>query len=139
MCRGWVCRPYGQFAKRTDSRGTGGERLAVHVARDDGLTGTSPRVLAHRRALVESLGRAGTRSPATTRRRRSWRSPGRSTPPRSPSAPPAGSRLKGLFSRGTGESINEGSGDDIDVYVVTHSEAAHGHLLHRRRPPGSDG
>lgn len=42
------------------------------------------------------------------------------------------SRLKELFSRGVGETFIEGSGDDIDVYVVTHSEAAHGRFLHRR-------
>lgn len=35
-----------------------------------------------------------------------------------------------------GETIIEGSGDDIDVYVVTHSEAAHGRFLHRRTPSG---
>ncbi|MER6148097.1 ATP-binding cassette domain-containing protein [Streptomyces hirsutus] len=37
-----------------------------------------------------------------------------------------------LGHRGVGETIIEGSGDDIDVHVVTHSEAAHGRFLHRR-------
>lgn len=47
------------------------------------------------------------------------------------------SRLKGLFTRGTGEAIIEGSSDEIDVYVVTHSEAAHGRLLHHHHRHGS--
>ncbi|RZB18684.1 pressure sensor protein [Streptomyces sp. F001] len=119
-------------AKRTASRGAGGEFLAVHVERGDGLATASPKLLARQQALVEELG--GTFHTMTgddtagavldlarevnatqivigaTRR----------------------SRLKELFSRGVGETIIEGSGDDIDVYVVTHSEAAHGRLLHRR-------
>lgn len=37
-----------------------------------------------------------------------------------------------LGHRGVGETIIEGSGDDIDVHVVTHSEAAHGRFPHRR-------
>ncbi|MGW2051025.1 universal stress protein [Streptomyces sp. NPDC001858] len=119
-------------AKRIASRGAGGEFLAVHVQRADGLATASPRLLSCQQALVEELG--GTFHAVTgddtaegvldlarevnatqivigaTRR----------------------SRLKTLFSRGVGETIIEGSGDDIDVYVVTHSEAAHGRLLHRR-------
>ncbi|MFF4500388.1 universal stress protein [Streptomyces sp. NPDC001401] len=122
-------------AKRTASRGAGGEFLAVNVQRSDGLATASPKLLARQQALVEELG--GTFHTVTsddtagavldlarqvnatqivigaTRR----------------------SRLKELFSRGVGETIIEGSGDDIDVYVVTHSEAAHGRLLHRR--PGA--
>jgi two-component system sensor histidine kinase KdpD len=30
------------------------------------------------------------------------------------------------------ETFIEGSGDDVDVHVVTHSEAAHGRFPHRR-------
>ncbi|MEV7775732.1 universal stress protein [Kitasatospora sp. NPDC086791] len=126
-------------AKRTASRGAGGEFLAVHVARDDGLTGASPLLLARQRALVESLGG-------------SWHTVAGDDPAeavlgfaREVNATQIvigatrRSRLKNLFGRGTGEAIIEGSGDDIDVYVVTHSEAAHGRLLHRRRPPAGDG
>jgi two-component system sensor histidine kinase KdpD len=47
-------------------------------------------------------------------------------------------RLKRLFSRGIGETIIEGSGEDIDVYVVTHAEAAHGRLMHRRTDSADD-
>ena len=116
--------------KRTASRGAGGEFLAVHVERGDGLASASPELLAHQRALVEDLG--GTYhtvigdDPAeavlefarqvnatqivigATRR----------------------SRLKQMFTRGVGEAIIEGSGDDIDVYVVTHAEAARSRSRH---------
>ncbi|MFG2846951.1 universal stress protein [Kitasatospora sp. NPDC048296] len=121
-------------AKRTASRGAGGEFLAVHVAHDDALACASPQLLARQRALVESLGG-------------SWHTVTGGDPAQAVLAfarqinatqivigATRRSRLKGLFSRGTGETIIEGSGDDIDVYVVTHSEAAHGHLLHRRQP-----
>ncbi|GAB3168057.1 hypothetical protein GCM10027162_04850 [Streptomyces incanus] len=37
-----------------------------------------------------------------------------------------------LGHRGVGETFIEGSGDDIDVSMVTHSEAGHGRFLHRR-------
>lgn len=41
---------------RIASRQNGGDLLAVHVARSDGLAGPSPAALAAQRALVESLG-----------------------------------------------------------------------------------
>ncbi|MFI8455337.1 universal stress protein [Kitasatospora sp. NPDC085464] len=120
-------------AKRTASRGAGGEFLAVHVAHDDGLAGASPQLLARQRTLVESLGG-------------SWHAVTGDDPAQAVLAfarqvnatqivigATRRSRLKNLLGRGTGEAIIEGSGDDIDVYVVTHAEAAHGHLLHRRR------
>jgi two-component system, OmpR family, sensor histidine kinase KdpD len=43
-------------AARIASRTVGGDLLAVHVARSDGLTGASPAALAGQRRLVESLG-----------------------------------------------------------------------------------
>ena len=43
-------------AARIAARQTGGDLLAVHVARSDGLQGSSPEALARQRALVESLG-----------------------------------------------------------------------------------
>ena len=43
-------------AARIAARSTGGELLAVHVSRSDGLTGASPAALATQRRLVESLG-----------------------------------------------------------------------------------
>ncbi|MGW3043344.1 universal stress protein [Kitasatospora sp. NPDC001159] len=125
-------------AKRTASRGAGGEFLAVHVTRDDGLASASPQLLTHQRGLVESLGG-------------SWHTVTGGDPAQTVLAfarqvnasqivigATRRSRFKGLFSRGTGEAIIEGSGDDIDVYVVTHSEAAHGRFLHRHRPREED-
>lgn len=119
-------------AKRTASRGAGGEFLALHVEPDDALATRTRRLPALQRELVEELG--GTchvlagGDPArvildfarevnasqiligATRR----------------------SRVHRFLSRGIGETIIEGSGDDIDVHVVTHSEAAHGRWLRRR-------
>ena len=43
-------------AARIAARQSGGDLLAAHVARSDGLQGSSPDVLARQRALVESLG-----------------------------------------------------------------------------------
>jgi len=43
-------------AARIAARATGGEMLAVHVSRSDGLAGASPATLAEHRRLVESLG-----------------------------------------------------------------------------------
>ena len=43
-------------AARIAARATGGELLAVHVARSDGLAGASSTALASQRVLVESLG-----------------------------------------------------------------------------------
>jgi len=43
-------------AARIAARATGGDLLAVHVSRSDGLTGASPARLEQQRALVESLG-----------------------------------------------------------------------------------
>ncbi|GLW74767.1 hypothetical protein Kpho02_70640 [Kitasatospora phosalacinea] len=120
-------------AKRIASRGAGGEFLAVHVTRDDGLAGAPPARLARQRALVEELG--GT-----------WHTVRGEHPARAVVdlarrvdatqiviGATRHSRLRNILRRGTGEAVIEASGDDIDVYVVTHSEAAHGRLL-RRRP-----
>jgi len=43
-------------AARIAARAAGGDLLAVHVSRSDGLTGADPAALAHQRRLVESLG-----------------------------------------------------------------------------------
>jgi two-component system sensor histidine kinase KdpD len=43
-------------AARIAARSTGGDLLAVHVTRSDGLTGANPAVLAEQRRLAESLG-----------------------------------------------------------------------------------
>lgn len=43
-------------AARIAARSSGGDLLAVHITRSDGLTGASPTALAQQRELVESLG-----------------------------------------------------------------------------------
>ncbi len=120
-------------AARIAARSTGGELLAVHVTRSDGLTGANPATLATQRRLVESLG--GTyhqilgddiadalltfaRAENATQlvlgaSRRSW--------------------LVTLFSGpGIGASTIRGSGD-IDVHIVTHSASGRGTRLPRMR------
>ncbi|MEV8114394.1 universal stress protein [Streptomyces xiamenensis] len=114
---------------RIAQRGAGGELLAIHVRRDDGLREAPSETIARQRALVEHLG--GTFELVT-------------------SDDPAAAvlefargvnatqlvigasrrgRVKSLLAgKGVGTSIVEGSGDYLDVYVVTHEEAAHGRL-----------
>ncbi|MBV9139808.1 MAG: sensor histidine kinase KdpD [Pseudonocardiales bacterium] len=118
--------------------GGGGDVLAVHVTRSDGLTGADPAELAAQRRLVESLGGSYhlvvgddiptalldfARAQNATQlvlgtSRRSW-----------------ASRLLG--GRGIGETVTAGSGD-IDVHLVTHPYASHGQRLpptRTRLPP----
>ncbi|MBY9076849.1 sensor histidine kinase KdpD [Nocardioides sp. WL0053] len=120
-------------AARIAARSTGGELLAVHVTRSDGLTGADPAALADQRRLVESLG--GTyhqilgedvpealltfaRAENATQlvlgaSRRSW--------------------LATLFSGpGIGATTIRDSGD-IDVHIVTHSETGRGTRIPRLR------
>jgi two-component system, OmpR family, sensor histidine kinase KdpD len=120
-------------AARIAARSAGGDLLAVHVTRSDGLTGADPAALAGQRRLVESLG--GTyhqvigdsipeallsfaRAENATQlvlgaSRRSWLS----------------ALLTGPGS--TGRTIR-GSGD-IDVHIVTHSRMGRGRGLPRSR------
>jgi two-component system, OmpR family, sensor histidine kinase KdpD len=120
-------------AARIAARSTGGDLLAVHVSRSDGLTGSDPAALAEQRRLVESLG--GTyhqvvgddipeallsfaRAENATQlvlgaSRRSW--------------------LSGLLTGpGIGSRTIRGSGD-IDVHIVTHSRMGRGRGLPRYR------
>jgi two-component system sensor histidine kinase KdpD len=119
---------------RIAARSTGGDLLAVHVTRSDGLTGADPAALAEQRRLTESLG--GTyhqvvgddipeallsfaRAENATQlvlgaSRRSWLS----------------SLLTGP---GFGSRTIRGSGD-IDVHIVTHAHMGRGRgLLPRSR------
>ncbi|MEU9082894.1 ATP-binding protein [Streptomyces sp. NPDC048357] len=121
-------------AARIAGRSAGGELLAVHVARSDGLAaGVSHAALAGQRALVEGLGGSyhsvvGDEVPTalvdfalaenatqlvlgTSRRRRLERF---------------------LTGRGIGETVVALS-EDIDVHMVTHERAGHGRLLPSRR------
>ncbi|WP_163504746.1 sensor histidine kinase [Fodinicola acaciae] len=109
-------------AARIAARSAGGEVLAVHVLRSDGLTGASPAKLRRQRELVESVGGSfhtvvGDDVPAalldfargvnatqlvlgTSRR----------------------SRLARAFAEGIGATVTAASGD-IDVHMVTHAES----------------
>ncbi|WP_438318941.1 ATP-binding protein [Streptomyces sp. HUAS TT3] len=121
-------------AARIAGRSAGGELLAVHIARSDGLAaGVSHAALAAQRALVEDLGGSyhsvvGDEVPTalvdfavaenatqlvlgTSRRRRLERF---------------------LTGWGIGETVVALSGD-IDVHMVTHERAGHGRLLPSRR------
>jgi two-component system, OmpR family, sensor histidine kinase KdpD len=116
-------------AARIAARSAGGEMLAVHVTKADGLTGADPAQLAGQRRLVESLGGTyhqvvGDNIPAALldfaraenatqlvlgASRRSW--------------------LSALFTGpGIGWGTIRGSGD-IDVHIVTHSQMGRGRGL----------
>ncbi|MGY5079208.1 ATP-binding protein [Streptomyces nigrescens] len=116
-------------AERIADRSSGGDLLAVHVARSDGLADASPAALAKQRELVEKLGGSyhsvvGDHVPTALldfaraenatqlvlgTSRRSWLS-----------------RL--VAPRGIGEDTVELSGD-IDVHMVTHERAGRGRRL----------
>jgi two-component system sensor histidine kinase KdpD len=118
-------------AARIAARSHGGDLLAVHVTRSDGLTGANPATLAAQRQLVESLGGSyhqvvGDDIPQTLltfarsenatqlvlgASRRSW--------------------LSSLFTGpGFGARTIRGSGD-IDVHIVTHAQMGRGRGLPR--------
>ena len=121
---------------RIAARSTGGDLLAVHVTRSDGLTGADPAALAEQRRLVESLG--GTyhqvigddipeallsfaRAENATQlvlgaSRRSWLS-------------------SVLTGPGFGDRTIRGSGD-IDVHIVTHAHMGRGRGLPHARGGG---
>jgi two-component system sensor histidine kinase KdpD len=120
-------------AARIAARSTGGDLLAVHVTKSDGLTGADPAALASQRRLVESVG--GTyhqvvgddipealltfaRAENATQlvlgaSRRSW-------------------LMAMLTGPGIGSRTIRGSGD-IDVHIVTHGQMGRGRGLPRPR------
>ncbi|MFJ3215299.1 ATP-binding protein [Kitasatospora sp. NPDC086801] len=113
-------------AARIAARVSGGELLAVHISRSDGLSGTgSPQTLIEQRALVESLGGSfhavlgddpaaglldfargvnATQIVLGTSRRPAWQY---------------------LYGPGVGTTVTREAGD-IDVHMVTHEHAGHG-------------
>ena len=126
-------------AARIAARSSGGDLLAVHITRSDGLTGANPTALAQQRGLVESLG--GTYHQVV----------GEDIPEALLSFARAenatqlvlgGSRRSRLAALLTGPGIGASSirdSGDIDVHIVTHSEMGRGRLprmhgsLSRRR------
>ncbi|WP_405486606.1 ATP-binding protein [Streptomyces sp. NBC_00096] len=116
-------------AARLAEKGSGGEVLAVYIARSDGLTAASPKELAVQRTLVEDLGGTfhhvigdnvpdallefargcnATQIVLGVSRRRSWQS---------------------VFRPGVSATVARESGPDLDVHIVTHDEAAKGRGL----------
>ena len=120
-------------AARIASRTTGAELLAVHVARNDGLSGGNPAHLARQRTLVENLGGTyhlvvGNDVPEALLEF----ARGVNATQLVLGASRRG-RLAQMFAPGVGVTTTAGSGA-IDVHLVTHEEVAH-----RRRPPRAAG
>ncbi|MEU9165943.1 ATP-binding protein [Streptomyces sp. NPDC048424] len=121
-------------AARIAARSAGGDLLAVHIARSDGLAaGASASALVRQRALVESLGGSyhslvgDDVATALTEFARAENA----------TQLVLGTSRRGrverfLTGRGTGETIVGLSGD-IDVHMVTHERAGSGRLLPSRR------
>ncbi len=120
-------------AARIAARSAGGDLLAVHVIRSDGLTGASPAALAQQRRLVESLG--GTYHQVV----------GDDVPDalmtfaRAENATQlvlGSSRRSRLVAVLTGPGIGSAAireSGDIDVHMVTHAEVGRGRGLPRLR------
>jgi two-component system, OmpR family, sensor histidine kinase KdpD len=120
-------------AARIAARSTGGDLLAVHVTKSDGLTGANPAALAAQRRLVESLGGSyhqvvGDNVPETLL-----------TFARAENATQlvlGVSRRNWLSALLTGPGVSNrtirGSGD-IDVHIVTHGQMGRGRGLPRAR------
>ncbi|MEU5715879.1 universal stress protein [Streptomyces sp. NPDC020403] len=119
-------------AKRTASHAADGEFLAVHVTPDDALARRSSPLLDRQRALVEQLGGTCRTIKSDDVAQAVLDLARQVNATEILIGATRHSRLHRLFSRGVGEAIIEGSGDHIDVLVVTHAQAAHNRLLRRR-------
>ena len=127
-------------AARIADRSAGGDLLAVHVARSDGLaTGSSPAALAGQRQLVESLGgsyHSLVGDNVSTALLEFARAAGATQLVLGTSRRGRLERL--LTGRGIGESTVTSS-EEIDVHIVTHERAGRGRLLPSRRRTLSTG
>ncbi|AEY87675.1 two-component system sensory histidine kinase [Streptomyces hygroscopicus subsp. jinggangensis 5008] len=121
-------------AARIADRSAGGDLLAVHVARSDGLaSGVSHASLARQRRLVEDLGGSyhsvvGDDVPTTLVEF----ARGENATQLVLGTSRRGRLTRFLTGPGTGETVTELSGD-IDVHRVTHERAGRGTLLPSRR------
>ncbi|MFB7196378.1 DUF4118 domain-containing protein [Streptomyces sp. NPDC056240] len=116
-------------AARLAEKGAGGEVMAVHIARSDGLASASPGELAQQRTHVEDLGGTfhhvvgddvstgllefargvnATQIVLGVSRRRDWQY---------------------VFGPGVGATVARESGPDLDVHLITHGEAGKGRGL----------
>ncbi|MFC7245500.1 DUF4118 domain-containing protein [Catellatospora aurea] len=114
-------------AARIADRARGADLLAVHVARNDGLSGADPALLAKQRILIESLGGTyhqvvGTDVPGALLDF----ARGVNATQLVLGASRRG-RFAQIFSRGVGVTTTAESGA-IDVHLVTHAEARRGRL-----------
>jgi two-component system sensor histidine kinase KdpD len=121
-------------AARIAARDRGADLMAVHVTRNDGLTGANPAVLARQRVLVESLG--GTYHQVVgadvPRALLDFASAVNAT--QIVLGASSRGKLAQLFSAGVGVTTIALSGS-IDVHLVTHERAAQGRR--RRRLPAA--
>ncbi|MEU9126163.1 ATP-binding protein [Streptomyces sp. NPDC048506] len=113
---------------------SGGDLLAVHITRSDGLAGSSPAALARQRQLLESLGGSyhsvvGDDVPAALLDFARAQNATQLVV----GASRRGRLRRVLMPRGVGETVVELSGD-IDVHMVTHEHAGQGR---RWAAPGS--
>src|ERR1700689_4830651 len=120
-------------AARIAARSAGGDLLAVHITRSDGLTGSNPATLAEQRRLVESVGGSYHQVGGDDI------SAARLPFPRAENATQlvlGASRRSWLTAMLTGPGIGSrtirGSGD-IDVHIVTHGQMGRGRGLPRPR------
>ncbi len=116
-------------AARIAARSAGGDLLAVHVTRSDGLTGASPAHLAAQRRLVETLGGTYHQVVGDNVADALLEFARAENATQLVLGGSRRSRLSALFSGpGIGASTIRGSGD-IDVHIVTHAQMGKGRGL----------
>ena len=123
-------------AARIAARSSGGDLLAVHVTRSDGLTGADPARLAAQRSWSRPSAAPTTRSSATTSRPRCCDFARAENATQLVLGASRRSRLAQLLTGpGIGATTIRESGD-IDVHIVTHARDGQGTRLPRlRRQP----
>jgi len=118
-------------AARIAARSSGGDLLAVHVTRSDGLTGASPAVLASQRQLVETLGGSYHQVIGDDITEALLEFARAENATQLVLGASRRSRLSALVSGpGIGTGTIRGSGD-IDVHLVTHAQIGRGRGLPR--------
>ncbi|MDP9221628.1 MAG: DUF4118 domain-containing protein, partial [Actinomycetota bacterium] len=114
---------------RIAARATGGELLAVHVTKSDGLTGADPRALTMQRALVESLGGTYHQVLGDDVSQALLDFARAENATQLVLGASRRTRLQALLTgAGIGATVTRNSGD-IDVHMVTHARVGKGRLL----------
>ena len=118
---------------RIAARSAGGDLLAVHVVRSDGLTGASPAALAQQRTLVETLGGSYHQVVGDDVAAALLEFARAENATQLVLGGSRRSRLASIVSGpGIGAATVRGSGD-IDVHIVTHAQMGRGRLLPQLR------